>query len=84
MIIPLSIHEKQDTQIRLSPALLIEAAKLSQHFNDDLTAVHEKALAKGNKNRATIAVARKIVAYLLAVDRREKPFLEGEESADAA
>ena len=64
--------------------VLIEAAKLSQHFNDDLTAVHEKALAKGNKNRATIAVARKIVAYLLAVDRREKPFLEGEESADAA
>jgi len=64
--------------------VLVEAAKLSQHFNDDLTRVHEKALLKGNRNRATIAVARKLVAYLLAVDRREKPFLEGEESADAA
>jgi transposase len=27
---------------------------------------------KGNRNRATLAVARKMVAYLLAVYRRER------------
>jgi hypothetical protein len=30
---------------------------------------------KGNANRATLAVARKLVAYLVAVDRRQKEFL---------
>ena len=30
---------------------------------------------KENANRATLAVARKIVAYLVAVDRRQKDFL---------
>ena len=64
--------------------VLVEAAKLSQHFNAELTLLHEKALLKGNRNRATIAVARKLVAYLLAVDRRETSFREGEESAEAA
>ena len=28
----------------------------------------------GPRNRATLAVARKLVAYLLAVDRRERDF----------
>ena len=64
--------------------VLVEAAKLSQHFNAELTLLHEKALLKGNRNRATIAVARKLVAYLLAVDRRETDFREGEESTEAA
>jgi hypothetical protein len=30
---------------------------------------------KGNVNRATLAVAWKLVAYLVAVDRRKKEFL---------
>jgi len=64
--------------------VLVEAAKLSQLFNAELTLLHEKALLKGNRNRATIAVARKLVAYLLAVDRRETDFREGEESTEAA
>ena len=29
----------------------------------------------GNANRATVAVARKLVAYLVAVDRSQKDFL---------
>ena len=41
------------------------------------------ALQKGNRNRATLAVARKLVAYLLAVDRREKPFRSAKESVAA-
>lgn len=56
--------------------MLIEAAKLAPNWNPHLTALHEKELAKGNRNRATLAVARKLVAYLLAVDRRGTPFEE--------
>jgi len=54
--------------------MLIEAAKLAPKWNLHLAALHEKELAKGNRNRATLAVARKLVEYLLAVDRRGTPF----------
>ena len=56
--------------------MLIEAAKLAPKWNSHLAALHEKELAKGNRNRATLAVARKLVEYLLAVDRRGTPFEE--------
>lgn len=56
--------------------MLIEAAKLAPRWNPQLAAFHEKALARGNRNRATLAVARKLVEYLLAVDRRDTPFEE--------
>ena len=55
-------------------AMLIEAAKLAPHWNPQLATLHEKELARGNRNRATLAVARKLVEYLLAVDRRGTPF----------
>ncbi len=54
--------------------VLIEAAKLAPRFNPELKAVHERELAHGSRNRATLAVARKLVAYLLAVDRSGTPF----------
>ncbi len=54
---------------------LTEAAKLALHWNPQLAALHEKELARGNRNRATLAVARKLVEYLLAVDRRGTPFV---------
>jgi len=57
--------------------VLIEAAKLAPRWNSDLALLHDKELQRGNRNRATLAVARKMVAYLLAVDRREKPFQGG-------
>ena len=50
--------------------VLIEAAKVAPRFNATLAEVHQRALARGHRNRATVAVARKLVAYLLAVDRR--------------
>jgi hypothetical protein len=31
-------------------------------------------MQSGNRNQATLAVARKLVAYLLAVDKSGKPF----------
>jgi len=56
--------------------VLIEAAKLAPRWNAQLAAVHEKELKAGggDRNRATLAVARKLVAYLLAVDKSGKPF----------
>lgn len=49
---------------------LIEAAKLAPRWNRQLAQVHAAALERGyNRNRATCAVARKLVAYLMAVDR---------------
>ena len=54
--------------------VLIEAAKLAPRFNPELQAVHERELLHGSRNRATLAVARKLVAYLLAVDRSGEPF----------
>ena len=53
---------------------LIEAAKLAPRWNPQLAAVHARELERGNRNRATLAVARKLVAYLLAVDKSGQPF----------
>ena len=53
---------------------LIEAAKLAPHWNAQLAAVHQHELARGHRNRATLVVARKLAAYLLAVDKSGKPF----------
>lgn len=55
--------------------VLVEAAKLAPYWNEQLAALREKELARGNRNRATIAVARKLVEYLLAVDRRGTLFV---------
>ena len=55
--------------------MLIETAKLAPHWNPQLAALHEKELVRGNRNRATLAVARKLVEFLLAVDRRGTPFV---------
>jgi len=54
--------------------VLIEAAKIAPLWNEQLKALHEKELARGNRNRATLAVARKLVEFILAVDRRETGF----------
>ena len=54
--------------------VLVEAAKLAPRRNPDLALVYEKAKKKGNANQATLAVARKLVAYLLAVDREQRDF----------
>jgi len=50
--------------------VLIEAAKLAPRWDESLKEVHEREIARGNRNRATLAVARKIVARLLAIDKR--------------
>ena len=54
--------------------VLIEAAKLAPRWSPQLAAVHDKKLATGNRNSATLAVARKMVAYMLAVDKNQEAF----------
>jgi transposase len=54
--------------------LLIEAAKLAPRWNEQLAGVHARELERGHRNRATLVVARKLVAYLLAVDKSRQPF----------
>ena len=54
--------------------VLIEAAKLAPRWNPQLAALHEKELGRGNRNRATLIIARKLVAYMLAVEKRQAAF----------
>ncbi|MBV9339802.1 MAG: IS110 family transposase [Acidobacteria bacterium] len=54
--------------------MLIEAAKLAPRRNPQLAAIHARELERGHRNRATLQVARKLVAYLMAVDKSGQPF----------
>jgi transposase len=53
---------------------LIEAAKVATRWHPELALLYEREKQKANRNRGTLAVARKIVAYLLAVDRSKRNF----------
>ena len=64
--------------------VLVEAAKLAPKQSHELALVYEKEKQKGNANRATLAVARKMVVYLLAVDRQQRAFIPSEEFKTAA
>jgi transposase len=57
-------------------SVLVEAAKLAPRHSESLAALHAHELTRGGRNRATLAVARKLVGWLLAVDRRAAPFEE--------
>jgi transposase len=63
--------------------VLVEAAKLAPRQDHELARVYETEKQKGNTNRATLAVARKMVAYLLAVDRRQRNFVPVEDHRTA-
>ena len=63
--------------------VLIEAAKLAPRWNVQLVEVHEREVKKGNCNRATLAVARKLVSYMLAVDKRGTEFVQAAEAKAA-
>ena len=64
--------------------VLVEAAKLAPRQNAELALIYEKEKQKGNRNRATLAVARKIVVYLLAVDRGQREFTPSDKHSAAA
>ncbi len=55
--------------------VLLEAAHLAPRLNPELAVLYEREAAQSNRNQATIAVARKLAAYLLAIDRGERAFV---------
>ena len=54
---------------------LIEAGKMAPRYSPTLALLYDREMQRGNANRATLAVARKLVAYLMAVDRGQTHFL---------
>jgi transposase len=65
-------------------SVLLEAAHLAPRLNPELAVVYEREAAKSNRNQAAIAVARKLAAYLLAIDRGDRTFLKREVQTSVA
>jgi transposase len=63
---------------------LIEAAKMAPRYSPTLALLYDRERQKGNANRATLAVARKLVAYRMSVDRGQTHFLVVDREACAA
>jgi len=63
---------------------LIEAAKMAPRYSPTLALLYDREKQKGNANRATLAVARKLVAYLMSVDRGRCHFLVLEQETSTA
>jgi transposase len=63
---------------------LIEAAKMAPRYSPTLAMLYDREKQRGNANRATLAVARKLVVYLMAVDRGQTYFLVVDREAGAA
>ena len=59
--------------------VLVEAARLAPRYSDELALLYERERQRGNANRATLAVARKMVAHMLAVERRNTDFVPADE-----
>jgi transposase len=59
--------------------VLVEAARLAPRYSEELALLYERERQRGNTNRATLAVARKLVTFMLAVERRQTDFVAGEE-----
>ena len=55
--------------------VLVEAARLAPRYSDELALLYEQERQRGNGNRATRAVARKMVVWMLAVERRNADFM---------
>ena len=79
MRMPLSKQRNKHIQ-----RVLVEAAKLAPRECHELAVVRERELERGNSNRATLAVARKIVCYLLAVERGQRDFVPAEQFSRTA
>jgi len=47
---------------------------MAPRYSPVLALLYDTEKRKGNANRATLAVARKLVAYLMAVDRGQRDF----------
>ena len=79
MRMPLSKQRNKHIQ-----RVLIEAAKLAPRESPELAMIRARELERGNPNRATLAVARKMVCYMLAVERRQQDFVPAGEPMPTA
>ena len=79
MRMPLSKQRNKHIQ-----RVLVEAAKLAPRECHELAVVRQRELERGNPNRATLAVARKMVCYLLAVERSKQDFVPAEQVTTTA
>ena len=75
-VMPMPISKQRNKHIQ---RVLIEAAKLAPRESPELAVIRARELERGNPNRATLAVARKMVSYMLAVERRKQDFVPAEE-----
>lgn len=62
--------------------VLIEAARIAPYWNPELNEIYQRECERGHRNRAALAVARKLAGYLLAVDRRETSFVLNHTAAE--
>jgi len=53
-------------------------------YSQELALLYDRERQRGNGNRAMLAVARKLVAHMVAVERRQGSFLAGEFRQTAA
>jgi hypothetical protein len=57
---------------------------MAPRLSSELALIYDREKQRGNANRATLAVARKLVAYLVAIDRSQRNFLVVEKENRAA
>jgi transposase len=65
------LSKKRNAQLQ---TVLVEAAHLAPRYNASLQAIRERIKQQRHSGAATIAVARKLVSYLLAVDKSGRHF----------
>jgi transposase len=63
------LHKQRNKHLQ---TMLVEAAKKSAPRDAKLNEIYEREKQRGNANQTTIAVARRLVAYLLACDRENR------------
>jgi transposase len=74
-VLRMTISKQRNKHIQ---RVLIEASKLATRESPELAMIRARELERGNSNRATLAVARKMVIYMLAVERRQKDWVPSE------
>jgi transposase len=71
MRMPLSKQRNKHIQ-----RVLVEAAKLAPRESPELAMIRARELERGSPNRTTLAIARKMVCYMMAVERRQQDFVQ--------
>jgi transposase len=75
------ISKKRNKHIQ---QVLVEAARLAPRYSQELALLYERERQRGHGGRATLAVARKMVAHMLAVERRGTGFIPAGQFSEAA